>query len=349
MSSDIITIGSATIDVFIECDSANIVSVSSKDKSTDFMSFAYGSKLEVEGFSSETGGGGINAAANFVNLGYKTSAIIKLGNDFAKKNILKKIDKLGINDDCVCFDENEHTGYSVILMSFQGDRTVLAHRGANSKLKKEDINWNAIKKAKWLYIAPLNGDSARILDKLAEFAQKNNVNMALNVGTTNIKQGKDTLDRVIKTAEILIMNKEEASMLTEIQVRPDTKEIKYSNEEIHIDIRKMLSMLKEMGAKVVVITDGRNGAYAYDGKDYFHCAEYPAKVKSTLGAGDCFASTFVASIDKTDWDIATSLKYASVNAASKVETEGAQKGLLSFKEIKKSLEKQDCKLKKLKY
>ena len=91
MSSEIITIGSATIDVFIECDSANIVSVSSKDRSTDFMSFAYGSKLEVEGFSSETGGGGINTAANFANLGFKTSAIIKLGSDFARKNILKKI------------------------------------------------------------------------------------------------------------------------------------------------------------------------------------------------------------------------------------------------------------------
>ncbi|MBQ7450354.1 carbohydrate kinase family protein [bacterium] len=349
MSSEIITIGSGTIDVFIECDSANIVSVSSKNKSTDFMSFAYGSKLEVEGFSSETGGGGINTAANFVNLGYKTAAIIKLGNDFAKKNILRKLDKLGIDDESVCFDENEHTGFSVILMSFQGDRTVLAHRGANAKLKKEDIDWDAIKKAKWLYIAPLNGESAFILDELAEFAEKHNVNMALNVGTTNIKQGKDTLDKVIKTAEILIMNREEASMLTEIQVRPDTKEIKYSQEEIHIDIRKMLEMLKNMGAKVVVITDGKKGAYAYDGKNYYKCSEYPAVVKSTLGAGDCFASTFVASMDKTDWDIEKSLKYASVNAASKVETAGAQKGLLTFKEIEKRLQKQDCEFKKLKY
>ena len=349
MSKDIITIGSATIDVFIECDSANIVSVSSKNKSMDFMSFAYGSKLEVEGFSSETGGGGINTAANFANLGFETSTIVKLGNDFAKKNILRKMDKLGIDDDCVCFDEHEHTGFSVILMSFQGDRTVLAHRGANAKLKKEDINWEEIKKAKWLYIAPLNGKSAYILDELAEYAEKHSVNMALNVGTTNIKQGKDTLDKVIKTAEILIMNREEASMLTEIQVRPDTKEIKYSEEIIHEDIREMLVMLKNMGAKVVVITDGRKGAYAYDGNDYYHCSEYPAKVKSTLGAGDCFASTFVASMEKTNWNVEKSLKYASVNAASKVGTAGAQKGLLTFNEIEKRLEAQDCELQKLKY
>ena len=34
--SDVITIGSATMDVFVECDDANIVSVRLKDRSTDF-------------------------------------------------------------------------------------------------------------------------------------------------------------------------------------------------------------------------------------------------------------------------------------------------------------------------
>ena len=347
--SEIVTIGSATLDVFIECDAANIVSVASKNKSTNFMSFSYGSKLEVEGFTPSTGGGGINTAANFVNLGYKTSSIVKLGNDFIKKAVLKKIEKLGIEDDCICFDEHENTGFSIILMSFQGDRTVLAHRGANAKLSKKDIEWNKIKKAKWLYIAPLNGDSAYILDELAEFAENHNVNMALNVGTTNIRQGKETLHKVISTAEILIMNREEASMFTGIEVRPDTKEIKYSEDIIHEDIRKMIVMLKDMGAKVVVITDGKNGSYAYDGKTYYQCGEYPAKVKSTLGAGDCFASTFVASMDKTNWDIEKSLKYATVNAAAKIETSGAQNGFLTFGEIERRIERLDCKVKKLNY
>ena len=347
--SEIVTIGSATLDVFIECDSANIVSVSSKTKNTEFMSFAYGSKLEVEGFTPSTGGGGINTAANFVNLGFKTSAIVKLGNDFVKKAILKKMEKLGIEDDCIRFDDDENTGFSIILMSFQGDRTVLAHRGANANLRKEDIDWDAIKKAKWLYIAPLNGNSAYILDELAEFAENHNVNMALNVGTTNIKQGKETLHKVIETAEILIMNREEACMFTGTQVRPDTKEFKYSEDVIHPDVREMLVTLKNMGAKVVVITDGKKGSYAYDGRDYYQCDEYPAKVKSTLGAGDCFASTFVASMDKTNWNIEKSLKYATVNAASKVETSGAQNGFLTFDEIEKRLQKQDCNFKKLKY
>ena len=42
---DVITIGSATIDAFVESDAADIVSVSTKHASTEFMSFPYGAKV----------------------------------------------------------------------------------------------------------------------------------------------------------------------------------------------------------------------------------------------------------------------------------------------------------------
>ena len=44
---DVVTIGSATMDVFVECDDANIVSVCSKDRNADFMSYPYGSKIDI--------------------------------------------------------------------------------------------------------------------------------------------------------------------------------------------------------------------------------------------------------------------------------------------------------------
>ena len=73
----VITIGSATMDVFVECDEANIVSVCSKDKNADFMSYPYGSKIDISNFASNVGGGGINTACNFGNLGFDTSAIFE--------------------------------------------------------------------------------------------------------------------------------------------------------------------------------------------------------------------------------------------------------------------------------
>ena len=91
---------------------------------------------------------------------------------------------------------------------------------------------------------------------------------------------------------------------------------------------------KEFSGK---ITDGKNGAIAYDGNKFYKASEFPAEVRSTLGAGDAFSSTFVASMEKTDGDIEKSIKMASVNSASCVEVFGAQEGLIPFPLIEEKL------------
>ena len=48
-------------------------------------------------------------------------------------------------------------------------------------------------------------------------------------------------------------------------------------------------------------------------------------------------STFVASLEKTNWDVAKSLMNASVVAASVVEHFSAQEGFISFDEVEKRL------------
>lgn len=332
---DVVTIGSATKDAFIETDGANIVSVAKKDKNSAFMAYPYGSKIEINNFNIAIGGGAVNTACNFAGLGMKTATIVKVGEDSTGKDIVKMLEKRGISTNAVVFDENENTGFSVILLSFQGDRTVLAHRGPNATISKKDIDFDLIKGSKWLYIAPLNGESTEVLDKIAEFAEKNDVNMAINVGTSSIKRGEKYLDKILKTAEVVVMNSEEASMLTKIEVRPDSTTEKFSECKIHPDIIKMLKHLKSTHAKIVVITDGGNGAYAYDGKMFYQCGEFPAKVVSTLGAGDAFASTFVSVLHQSDWDIEKSLKYAAINAASVVGKFNAQDGQLSMEEIER--------------
>ena len=84
---DFITIGSATQDVFVQSDVASIVSVSQIEKKSEFMSFPYGAKTEIADFSKNLGGGAVNTATNLANLGFKTSTIIKLGNDELNKTI----------------------------------------------------------------------------------------------------------------------------------------------------------------------------------------------------------------------------------------------------------------------
>ncbi len=334
---DVITIGSATMDVFVESDDANIVSVCKKDKKTEFMSYPYGAKLEITAFDSQVGGGGVNTAVNFANLGLKTSAIFKVGDDIYSKGIFKSFEDKNVDISNSIQDPAISTGFSIILTSFEGDRTVLAHRGANALIKKEEINFDAIKNAKLLYIAPLNGESNKVLDDIVNFAKANNTYVCFNAGTTSIKKGFSYLKQIISTAQIVVMNKDEASMATGIQIRPDTRLEKFSDKMIHPDLQEMFKKLRVSDYQVIVITDGNNGAYAYDGTNYYHCPIFDGPVVSTLGAGDAFASTFCAALQRTNRNLGRSLMYASVNSAGVVSKFGATQGLLTFDEIEKRL------------
>ena len=256
----VITIGSATMDVFVECDEANIVSVCTKDNNSEFMSYPYGSKIDISTFASNVGGGGVNTACNFGTLGFETSAIFKIGKDFYADGIFEFFKKQKVNLDNIIQKEDTSTGFSVILVSFQGDRTVLAHRGANANIQESEINFDAIKNADLIYIAPLNGESNKVLEPIVNFAEENNVKICFNAGTTSIKKGFEHLRGILDSAHVVVMNKEEATMTTGIKVRPDTKTEKFSQDVIHQDIKKMLQALKIKDYQVVVITDGNKGA-----------------------------------------------------------------------------------------
>lgn len=334
---DVVTIGSATIDVFVKCNDANIVSVNSIDKKSEYMSYKYGAKMEISDFDTKVGGGGVNTAVNFANLGFNTSAIFKIGEDIYSKGVLKYFQDKNIDLSNIVQTHKTSTGFSIILVSFEGDRTVLAHRGGNGEIKKEDINFDAIKNAQLLYLAPLNGKSTKILEPIVEFAHENNTKICVNAGTSSIKKGFEYMKGILENAQVVVMNKEEAQMCTKIEVRPDSAEECFSKEKIHPDIVKMLKKLKVKDYQLIVITDGGNGAYAYTGDKIYYAPVYPGKVVSTLGAGDAFASTLCASLHKTNYDIGKSILYASVNSGSVVSEFGATGGLLTFEEIQKKL------------
>ena len=333
----VFTIGSATMDVFVECDDANIVSVCTKNHCSDFMSYPYGAKMDMANFSSQVGGGGVNTGMNFANLGFDTSVIFKIGHDIYSEGIMKSFENKNVNTNSVIQDKSIGSGFSIILVSFQGDRTVLAHRGANAHIKLKDINFDELKTADWFYIAPLNGESNRILEPLVTFAKENNIKVCFNAGTTSIKKGFEYMRKILTTANVVVRNKEEASMCSNITVRPDTKDESFSHEIIHPDVVKMLEKLKVNDYQVIVITDGGKGAYAFDGIHYYYCPTFKSNVVSTLGAGDAFASTFFAALDETNHDVGKSLMLASVESSSIVSAFGATEGLIPFEELQKRL------------
>jgi len=293
MSYDVITIGSATLDVFLMSDAFKVVQ-SSKFAGGKGECFSFGSKIEIDGYQMDTGGGATNTAATFSRLGLRAACITEIGDDLAGEEILGALKKEKISNKFVMMDSKHQTGYSTILLTSNGQRTILVYRGASDKISESWVPFNQIK-AKWLYITSLGGD-IKLLRRLVNHAKRKKTKIAFNPGSKEIASGK--LASLLPLVDVLIVNKEEAAKL---------------------------SKFKSTGIKV--ITDGRRGATVWaDGKKR-HIGIYPVKMVDATGAGDAFGSGFVAGLIKYK-NLHKAMQLAAWNASSNVQEIGAKSGLV---------------------
>ena len=121
------------------------------------------------------------------------------------------------------------------------------------------------------------------------------------------------LGRILKHTTILVLNKEEAALLSKKG-----------------SVEKNLKSILKSGPEIVVITDGRNSLTASDGKYIYTATPPKVKVVETTGAGDSFASAFTAGIMKNK-GMEFSIRLGLANSASTISHHGAKTGLLSWK------------------
>ena len=322
---DIITVGSATVDVFAHTKS-ELIKIKTSSSEEDLIAYPSGSKILIKELRFTTGGGGTNTAVSLARLGHKVAYLGSLGNDENGKRILDLLKKEKI--DFIGRLTNDITGYSIILDSIEHDRTILTYKGANNKLKFFNINQKKLK-TKWFYFSSMVSESFRTLEKLAEFAEKNKIKIAFNPSTYLAEKGSGYLKKILIRTTILILNKEESSLL-----------VGKNNVKI------MLKELYRLGPEIIVITDGKKSINAYDGKNIYVLIPNKIKVVESTGAGDAFASSFLSGIIKKN-DVEFALKMGLANSESVITHPGAKNRLLKYNKILKAIKKRPAKIIKI--
>lgn len=305
---DIISIGSATKDVFFITKNFKLIK-SNKFKTGVGECFSYGSKIELDNIYFDTGGGATNSAWTFASLGLKSSIVSKVGHDIYGMEIMNLLTEKKIHTVNIVDDKKHKTAYSTILLTKQGDRTILVYRGASANFTAKDFDWPKLKKTKWFYITSLAGNLP-LLKKIFAFAKKNNIKIAWNPGGSELKLGLNKLSPLIKQAVIFNINKQEAENLT------GKKEIK-----------SIYKVLNKITNAYQIVTDGSSGAYLSDDILIYFASAMNTKPVNTTGAGDAFGSGFTAGmILHNDWDYA--LRLGILNADGVIQKMGAKNGLL---------------------
>lgn len=319
---DVITIGTATRDVFVKSEAFRILT-DARFSTGKAECLTLGSKIDVENLLFATGGGATNTAVTFARQGFKVACLCRLGEDSGGQDVIEELEKEGITAELIIRDKKNITAYSIILSSISGERTILVYRGASKYFKKNEVPWQQLK-AKWFYLTHLSADSAEIFMPLLDFAKENGIKVAVNPGESQIKLGKESWKEILKKIDLIILNREEAGELTGVDYK---------------DINNIFKTFDGLMGGITVMTDGPNGVWVSDGKIIYKSGIYKEKkVVDRTGAGDAFGSGFLAGLLRKSGEgaeifspeaIEYAIRLGSANATSVVEHIGAKNIILT--------------------
>lgn len=304
---DCIVIGDVTIDTFLVINQAHLqCNVQGEDCK---ICFDFGAKIPIEQSHQAIGGNAANVSTALQTLGLEVALISELGDDLNGQAALDALENRGVNTDMVKILKGNDTRYSTIV-NFESDRTVFSYHAPRK------YTLPRLPKTSWIYYTSLGKSFELVQKKLIERKKKGDFLLAVNPGSYQIHQGLRTFKKILPVTDLLFVNKEEAALLT------DTAG----------DIADSIAALHHIGVTTVVITDGAAGSYASTGDQIWHMPIYPGEQISKTGAGDAYASGFLAATIE-EQPIGTCMQWGTANAGGVVKEMGAQTGQLNESEI----------------
>ena len=302
----ILAIGKGTQDVYLESDEFDPKQRGKKV----YTEIPLGLKMEVDDVTFSTGGNATNVAVTLARQGIESAYMWGLGTDPASEAILHDLDEEGVDTSLVVQNTTFQSGYSVIMIATNGERTILNHRGhAFGKSGRRDFDLDALEGYDWVYPTSLGDGGLKLLRDIIDAAEKHGVKVMLNPAGPELAE-KEKLITLLESVDVLITNREEMQQL----VSGETCE-ELALHALHY-------------VPVAIVSDGPNGVVATDGKTMVRAGMYEdVPVIDRTGAGDAFASGFLS-----QWSRGKSLResiiFASANSTSVVTKIGAKAGIL---------------------
>jgi ribokinase len=265
-------------------------------------------------------GNASNAAVAAARLGLSSALRAYVGDDRFGPECREVLQSEHVSDKYVVTEAGKLTNYHYVLW-YADNRTIL--------VKHEDFTYTVPtlpKAPKWIYLSSLAANSLPYHIALAEWIkQYPDSKLAFQPGTFQMQLGVAALKEIYERSDLFVVNKEEAERILE--------------KPVGSDIKELLTSVKALGPKIVVITDDKRGCYAVDETNkMIHVPRYPdprAPFEIT-GAGDALASG-TASALALGKPLEEALRWGSANASSVLQAVGAQKGLLTREQLEAAI------------
>ena len=340
---DVLCFGSLTLDIFMPLSEDGPIGIQrSPDSPEAKLTLPLGEKIGVRHSLLQAGGGAANTAVGFAKLGLKPAVFGVVGDQSYRRFIMNELEEHNICTDYLTDAKNQSSSFSIILNSWEGERTVLHRRTVC-----ENFNENTLLEApcaRALYFGHLCASG--ILEAIPSFKARNPQSLvAWNPGSTQFKLGFEHYKPVFPHVDCLFINREEAEAFSgqKAEIFPFTdyeaskfgrlvSPYKTHEPKFLADLRPLAQTFLAAGVKTVIITDGKQGAQIFTVDDHVLTLPQGVTVVDTLGAGDAFAVGFTAAqLHGKSLDHCT--VWGSFNAGSVIQKFGAQPGQLQLPEI----------------
>jgi sugar/nucleoside kinase (ribokinase family) len=216
-------------------------------------------------------------ASNLSTLGTRVTFAGKLGFDNFGDHIIQSLKSRGVDTENIVRSSAHHTGATIVL-NFGEDRAMVTYQGAMKYLTMQDISDTTIKSARHLHLSSMFLQPGLIgaLTTLFSKAKSFGLTTSIDPQWDPAEAWDIDLQKLLPHVDVFMPNVKELFALTR-------------TKDLDDGLKKIRSF-----ANVVVIKNGSEGAYLWDGKTLQHQPPFlNREVVDSIGAGDSFDSGFI--------------------------------------------------------
>ncbi|MCF8885433.1 MAG: carbohydrate kinase family protein [Ignisphaera sp.] len=225
------------------------------------------------------GGVGRNIAIALSKLGLRTVLIGAVGDDESGTELIRELKDNRVNVSRVRVIKHMCTGTILVIVDEEGERTMIGHRGANTKLKIEEEDISIIEKTKHLHLSGytlLNDDIWESINMLMRRVRSLKTKTSIDI--EGVAEHKPTLLEEMKGFFNYVMAGENEAR-------------RFTGEEDPETIG--LTLLEKMKAEIIALKMGHRGCIIATRERIFHTPSFKVTVVDTTGAGDAFNAGFI--------------------------------------------------------
>ncbi|MBP2058465.1 ribokinase [Lactobacillus colini] len=282
-----------------------------------------GETLKVTDITQAAGGKGANQAVASKRSGAEVSFVGAVGDDAEGKFMLSVLEKEGIEVEHITTVDESKTGNATILLTKEGQNSILVYPGANQEITNQQINNLQLSLNNTDFIIGQFETKKEDLLESFTLAKKFNTVTILNPAPA------DRIDEnLLHITDIIAPNETESELITGIHI---------DDEESMVKTGKYF---RDKGVAITLITLGSKGVFLSSPTENKMIPAFKVNAKDTTAAGDTFIGAMASELKPDLSNIENAIKYGQMASSITVQNMGAIPSIPTRKQIYETYKKE---------